>query len=475
MGDVPYDSGDYERPTIDPSSLPGSDALSCLILPGMSRPVIEDLRFRNGAEMFPRPPSIPGGIWSHSEHPVFRRCQFDSVYMGVVWDHVELPPCTVEMERCEFRDDTALCVSLGRGRLLATDCFFSGSGFALVECTDSSQLNRCTLRNGISAQLLIHLLVGYGRGIEVRDCVFGPYGPFPYAMVEIRYSGARIEGNLFANSRCASALYTAGSCDDSIGFVPFMIRNNHFVNNGPAAVEGQCFGGIVAGCDSADVTVVAALIENNIFEDCSSYVRPKAIALGNGGVIARNVLTRLAPADFGAVYVYDSDSVTMGNNLIWETSYALRNWDANDEPLDARWNWWGDSTGPYHATENPNGQGDEVRGNVILDPWYPDTSFWDDVRRITAPLPERFSLEVFPNPFNSVVTLELIPSKIAVVRVELFDILGRRVQEIWSGPIASERTIRFNGSQLATGIYFVRVWESIGNRTLAMNKLVLLR
>ncbi|MBD3207813.1 hypothetical protein GF319_15895, partial [Candidatus Bathyarchaeota archaeon] len=31
--------------------------------------------------------------------------------------------------------------------------------------------------------------------------------------------------------------------------------------------------------------------------------------------------------------------------------------------------WWGNSTGPYHSTENPSGTGEEVSDNVIFFPW----------------------------------------------------------------------------------------------------------
>ena len=471
-GNVEPDTGVYPRPTIDPSSLANPDLLSCLVLPQGSHPVIEDIRFRNGPEMFPRPANRIGGIVSHSQDPVLRRCVFDSVYVGFFWNHVDLPPCSAVMEHCLFRDDSGGCAIVVPGRLLATDCVFTGSGFALVQCGDQSSLVRCTMRNGSDNQLLTHLLLGYGRGIEVRDCIFGPYGPFPFAMVEIKYSGALIEGNLFVDNHCATALRVQGFChDDSIVFEPFVIGDNGFLRNAPAM--GQSFGGVGVGCDSEAVFHVAE-IENNTFVECSSYVKPKAIAMGNGGIIGSNRFTRLVPPEYGTMYIYDAQAITLRNNLIWETSYALRNWDLNQEELDARWNYWGDSTGPYHATLNPEGQGDEIQGNVLFDPWYPDTSFLS-VRGIHAPLPETFELSAYPNPFNSSVTLSLVPSQVAIVRVELFDILGRRVQEIWSGPLAYEKRLSFDGSHLSSGIYFVRVRQPIGNRALAMEKIVLLK
>ena len=37
--------------------------------------------------------------------------------------------------------------------------------------------------------------------------------------------------------------------------------------------------------------------------------------------------------------------------------------------VDARNNWWGDASGPYHPTLNSGGLGDEVSNNVDFDPW----------------------------------------------------------------------------------------------------------
>jgi len=39
------------------------------------------------------------------------------------------------------------------------------------------------------------------------------------------------------------------------------------------------------------------------------------------------------------------------------------------EPLDARNNYWGDSTGPYHPTLNPDGLGGGVSDNIMFEPW----------------------------------------------------------------------------------------------------------
>lgn len=60
----------------------------------------------------------------------------------------------------------------------------------------------------------------------------------------------------------------------------------------------------------------------------------------------------------------------------------------HDEVLQAPYNWWGDPSGPYHATDNPDGQGDEIYGDILFTPWLTDiaadltgqgTITWQDV------------------------------------------------------------------------------------------------
>jgi len=43
--------------------------------------------------------------------------------------------------------------------------------------------------------------------------------------------------------------------------------------------------------------------------------------------------------------------------------------DYTEPPLDAKYNWWGDPTGPYHPTLNPSGLGNQVSDDVLFVPW----------------------------------------------------------------------------------------------------------
>lgn len=71
------------------------------------------------------------------------------------------------------------------------------------------------------------------------------------------------------------------------------------------------------------------------------------------------------------------DNVLNLNNIVGNSdpnigSYGVMNHvpaGPGAEQLDARWNWWGDVTGPYHGGTNPGGGGDSVSSFVVYEPW----------------------------------------------------------------------------------------------------------
>jgi hypothetical protein len=55
------------------------------------------------------------------------------------------------------------------------------------------------------------------------------------------------------------------------------------------------------------------------------------------------------------------------NNIVGNTNYGIKNrWSGE---VNAENNWWGDASGPYHASNNPGGRGDAVTNNVDFEPW----------------------------------------------------------------------------------------------------------
>lgn len=100
--------------------------------------------------------------------------------------------------------------------------------------------------------------------------------------------------------------------------------------------------GITAGADSATP------VTNTIIQNCKIH--------DNGvGIKA------YAPSSPTTTIVY--------NEFHDNATHAVRNIGFGEEAINAYHNYWGDPTGPYHATLNPGGLGDPVGDKVNFDPF----------------------------------------------------------------------------------------------------------
>ena len=66
----------------------------------------------------------------------------------------------------------------------------------------------------------------------------------------------------------------------------------------------------------------------------------------------------------GLQLVAGGSSVVNFNNL-YANGGAYELWNGTSSAVDARYNWWGHYTGPYHPTLNPDGLGDPVSDDVL--------------------------------------------------------------------------------------------------------------
>ena len=73
------------------------------------------------------------------------------------------------------------------------------------------------------------------------------------------------------------------------------------------------------------------------------------------------------------------------------------------------------------------------------------------------PLRTNIFQEVYPNPFNSSIVIELfIEEGPRDISLSIFDINGRNLETLFSGPIASgTKSVRWDSGQNSSGIYFV--------------------
>jgi len=60
-----------------------------------------------------------------------------------------------------------------------------------------------------------------------------------------------------------------------------------------------------------------------------------------------------------------SDSYAQYNNIVGNTMYGVSTGDEYTATFNASYNWWGDDSGPYNDTENPDGEGDEITADDV--------------------------------------------------------------------------------------------------------------
>ncbi len=459
-GEVNSDTLTDVRPIVDPTDLAGSNQLACLSLNGANT-VVEDLIFRNGLAMhLDRPSGVVGGVRMSPSSPVlFRRCLFDSVCYALG------PPALPVLEHCEFRLVQRQCVNNSSMKLAATDCVFSAQGFIVTRFGDSSTVRRCVFRdgNGTTTQFSAH-----GRGIVIEDCVFGPSGPYfigaPFRIAatgELTFRRNVIAGNDNFPGEVGVMFSIECNCVDSVS-----IEDNQFTSN-------TNIGGFSIRCplddDGDPGRGDLGVIAGNRFGSSSSGPVCKAILLEGRADVTGNRFHNMIGAPAAVLSLWDSATVIRDNIFIRNEAGV-----ASREMCDARFNFWGDNSGPYHPQRNPLGQGDAVGDSVEFDPWYPDSSFLETPPR-TEPGVASYALRAFPNPFNARVTLKFEIPEPGIFRIELFNLLGRRVKELFVGPVAYEKIVRVDGHDLASGIYYARAWQTTHNRPVATAKLVLLK
>lgn len=190
----------------------------------------------------------------------------------------------------------------------------------------------------------------------------------------------------------------------------------------------------------ADVRIHHNVIRNNrsLHED-----QPSAITSVTRGVIRAD------------------SNIISGNNGI-----AINHLPAYPITIHAENNWWGDASGPYHAEHNPGGRGDTLTGDsVLFIPWL--VSLPDTVLSVSPPKSHPIGIaatweiiSLYPNPFNREFNISIAGFARADFSISLYNLLGQKVDTIWSGSLTGQ-TIHYQAkSEFSNGIYLVRVTDN---------------
>ncbi|MBI2120225.1 MAG: right-handed parallel beta-helix repeat-containing protein [Parcubacteria group bacterium] len=180
---------------------------------------------------------------------------------------------------------------------------------------------------------------------------------------------------VFGNSR----LTLSNSLIEDMGEAAISLYNGHAVLDNVTLQNG--FGDGVQVFDDSRVSGTASLVlKNSVIEnfmeigifsiDSAVTVENSKIQNNWAGII--NHTGRRNPIE--EPFSVTNSSIT--GNLLgidnYGTSGSSYTWNRSPfafTPVIARGNWWGDASGPFHTTLNPEGLGDSASNYVEFDPW----------------------------------------------------------------------------------------------------------
>jgi hypothetical protein len=124
--------------------------------------------------------------------------------------------------------------------------------------------------------------------------------------------------------------------------------------------------------DFSQLNATSTYFLNNTYEGIGAYHNSTLTILSYSAIGSNTWGILVGTGSHASVSVHNS-------SLSGNSQYAVLN--LGIIPVNATYNWWGDPSGPYHPTLNPNGMGDRISDNVLFEPW------------LTAP-PEQLSLPI---------------------------------------------------------------------------------
>ena len=150
-----------------------------------------------------------------------------------------------------------------------------------------------------------------------------------------------------------------------------IVENCRFIDNHRRVIKYSS--------NASDYSVVCNSVIANNYYNTTDAIRMIEIN-GNENNIFELINCSFSNNMITSDYEYKSIIMTNGNGIIekcnFQNNHPIVLYNQNENIfLDAEYNWWGDSTGPYHQTSNPGGAGDTVNLYVDILPFLtsPDT------------------------------------------------------------------------------------------------------
>jgi len=98
------------------------------------------------------------------------------------------------------------------------------------------------------------------------------------------------------------------------------------------------------------------------------------------------------------------------------------------------------------------------------------TDFSTGIEDDTPPLPDGFKITSYPNPFNATTNISFSLTSASQTKIDIYDCLGRRVTTLVDSYLnAGNYSIKFNASNLSSGVYFARLSTDDGVKVSKLN------
>jgi hypothetical protein len=175
----------------------------------------------------------------------------------------------------------------------------------------------------------------------------------------------------------SSAYLGCTGVDDTGKYTMIEVCDNT-INNVQAYERGIALDNFAWG-DGAGGEISGAVIRGNVITGVSSAAPSFGVRLSgfvSGTVVEENVISGCDMSVLGTSGFYGESTGYPVGTLVYENNFVGNGaglvWDGVSV-FDARFNWWGDASGPYNLVLNPDGLGDEVSDGVSFAPWYIDS------------------------------------------------------------------------------------------------------
>ncbi len=238
-------------------------------------------------------------------------------------------------------------------------------------------LTNCTIVNNTSSTDGGGIY-GLSKSLVITNCTFanntssGSGGAIHFSPIstntiigDVTIDNSRFIGN-YARNGAGGIILSGSSTKSSIRIENLTLMNNSTEGNGGAMIisgaitkcniynnRAGLYGGAYYG---GTITLENCNIGNNVSSQFALYANTNVIK-------SSNVFNNISTGSGYSIYLNDVNSSIANSNIFGN---ELACYAPGSAAINAKNNWWGDPSGPYHIFNNPTGKGDTV--NMVIDP-----------------------------------------------------------------------------------------------------------